>query len=115
MQDVDVDPLFYYITPQQQKENKYSAWLDGHLFLKELKNSSQLCHVDQVHNRHQFRIVIIHRQTHATGAIDSFRVPSASVSKLIIMIDDRELYSELDDDARKLLQDYNSTETVLAS
>ena len=112
MQDVDVDPLFYYVyAPQQQKENKYSAWLDGPLFLKELRKLSRnfaiagAKYTTDISSELSSYIDKLMQQASSTRS--EYHLPVSP--KLIAMIDDRELYSELDDDARKLLQDYNST------
>ena len=112
MQDVDVDPLFYYVyAPQQQKENKYSAWLDGPLFLKELRKLSRnfaiagAKYTTDISSELTSYIDKLMQQASSTRS--EYHLPVSP--KLIAMIDDRELYSELDDDARKLLQDYNST------
>jgi hypothetical protein len=112
MQDVDVDPLFYYVyAPQQQKENKYSAWLDGPLFLKELRKLSRnfaiagAKYTTDISSELSSYIDKLMQQASSTRS--EYHLPVSP--KLVAMIDDRELYSELDDDARKLLQDYNST------
>jgi len=112
MQDVDVDPLFYYVyAPQQQKENKHSAWLDGPLFLKELRKLSRnfaiagAKYTTDISSELSSYIDKLMQQASSTRS--EYHLPVSP--KLIAMIDDRELYSELDDDARKLLQDYNST------
>ena len=112
MQDVDVDPLFYYVyAPQQQKENKYSAWLDGPLFLKDLRKLSRnfaiagAKYTTDISSELSSYIDKLMQQASSTRS--EYHLPVSP--KLIAMIDDRELYSELDDDARKLLQDYNST------
>jgi hypothetical protein len=112
MQDVDVDPLFYYVyAPQQNKENKYSAWLDGPLFLKELRKLSRnfaiagAKYTTDISSELSSYIDKLMQQASSTRS--EYHLPVSP--KLIAMIDDRELYSELDDDARKLLQDYNST------
>ena len=112
MQDVDVDPLFYYVyAPQQNKENKYSAWLDGPLFLKELRKLSRnfaiagAKYTTDISSELTSYIDKLMQQASSTRS--EYHLPVSP--KLIAMIDDRELYSELDDDARKLLQDYNST------
>ena len=112
MQDVDVDPLFYYVyAPQQQKENKYSAWLDGPLFLKELRKLRRnfaiagAKYTTDISSELSSYIDKLMQQASSTRS--EYHLPVSP--KLVAMIDDRELYSELDDDARKLLQDYNST------
>ncbi len=112
MEDVDVDPLFYYVyAPQQQKENKYSAWLDGPLFLKELRKLSRnfaiagAKYTTDISSELSSHIDKLMQQASSTRS--EYHLPVSP--KLVAMIDDRELYSELDDDARKLLQDYNST------
>ena len=111
MQDVEVDPLFYYVfAPQQNKENKYEAWLDTPLFLKEMRRltrnfaiagakytvdiSSDLSnHIDRLMQQ-------------ASTTRKEYHLPVSN--KLIMMIEDRELWNELDEDSRKMLKDYDS-------
>ena len=112
MQDVEVDPLFYYVfAPQQNKENKYEAWLDTPLFLKEMRRltrnfaiagakytvdiSSELTnHIDRLMQQ-------------ASTTKKEYHLPVSN--KLTVMIEDRELWNELDDDSRKMLKDNAGT------
>ena len=111
MQDVEVDPLFYYVfAPQQNKENKYEAWLDTPLFLKEMRRLTRnfaiagakyTVDIGSELSNHIDRLM-----QQAATTRKEYHLPVSN--KLIMMIEDRELWNELDEDSRKMLKDYSS-------
>jgi len=111
MQDVEVDPLFYYVfAPQQNKENKYEAWLDTPVFLKEMRRLTRnfaiagakyTVDIGSELSNHIDRLM-----QQAATTRKEYHLPVSN--KLIMMIEDRELWNELDEDSRKMLKDYSS-------